>query len=297
MSLQKCGLNMNSNLKELQPHGTLDFPCAGYEETYTDRISDEIPWHWHEELEIIYLKKGSLKLQVPSKEYIMNAGELAVINTNVLHYATAMPYCELQSLVFSHLLLTGNNTSVFFLKYMQPLMSCPDFVLLTGLSRKMIAHFKTAFHALSTDSPGYEFIVREHLSQIMLYCYQKVKEHFTLSEKNISPDTVRIEKMFYFIQSHYSDSINLTDIASAADIGERECLRCFKRTIGDSPIQYLLKYRLMQSASMLQNSTADISEIATACGFDYSSYYSKQFRRFYQCSPKEYRAAHLEQNY
>lgn len=115
MSLQKCGLNMNSDLKELQPHGTLDFPCAGYEETYTDRISDEIPWHWHEELEIIYLKKGSLKLQVPSKEYIMNAGELAVINTNVLHYATAMPYCELQSLVFSHLLLTGNNTSVFFL--------------------------------------------------------------------------------------------------------------------------------------------------------------------------------------
>lgn len=78
-------------------------------------------------------------------------------------------------------------------------------------------------------------------------------------------------------------------------LSERECLRCFHRMIGDTPIQYLLKYRLMQSAAMLHAApTACIAEISAACGFDNPSYFSKQFRRFYQCTPREYRNAACE---
>ena len=38
MALQKCGLNRNNKNKELQPHGSLEFPCAGYESTHTNAI-------------------------------------------------------------------------------------------------------------------------------------------------------------------------------------------------------------------------------------------------------------------
>ncbi len=43
MALQACGLNLNRGLKELQPHGTLAFPCAGYSALYTDKPEDIIP--------------------------------------------------------------------------------------------------------------------------------------------------------------------------------------------------------------------------------------------------------------
>jgi len=78
MGLQKCGLNINHSKKELQPHGTLEFPCAGYASTHTDTLVDIIPWHWHEELEIVYIKKGTLKLQIPSTTYLMTTGDCAV---------------------------------------------------------------------------------------------------------------------------------------------------------------------------------------------------------------------------
>lgn len=45
MALHECGLNLNRGLKELQMHGTLDFPCAGYAAFYTDNPEDTIPWH------------------------------------------------------------------------------------------------------------------------------------------------------------------------------------------------------------------------------------------------------------
>ena len=101
--------------------------------------------------------------------------------------------------------------------------------------------------------------------------------------------------MLQYIQDFYAEPIPLTKIANAAGLSERECLRCFHRMIGGTPIQYLLKYRLMQSAAMLHAApTACIAEISAACGFDNPSYFSKQFRRFYQCTPREYRNAACE---
>lgn len=292
MSLQECGLNLSHSRKELQPHGTIDFPCAGYEALYTKNTADIIPWHWHEELEIVYIKEGTLKLQVPSQKFVMNSGDLAIINTNILHYAAAFPYCKLQSFVFSSLLLTGSSASAFALKYMQPLLSCSAFSCIPfHEEHKNIAEsFCIAFDALRSDSFGYEFIVREQLSHIVLSAFKLLENQIRFPQQAVNLDALRLEQMLEYIHNHYAENITLADISNASGIGERECLRCFKRTIGESPIQYLLKYRLMQSADMLLcEPSASISDIASACGFDYSSYYSKQFKRFYQCSPREYR--------
>lgn len=290
MGLQKCGLNINSRQKELQPHGTIAFPCAAYESKHNNKTSDIIPWHWHEELEIIYIKEGSMKLHIPTKEYTIKAGDLVILNINTLHYAIGNPYCKLQSVVFSPFLLTGNSSTVFYLKYIRPLISCANFTALQNAEDDNIKSFQAAFHALQNDSFAYEFTVREQLSKIMLYCFKKFEEQLYIQNNEKNTNTMRIAKMLEYIQAHYSENITLEMISRSADLGERECLRCFKRTIGDSPVQYLLKYRLMQSASMLlAKPSKDIAEIAAACGFDYPSYYSKQFKRFYQCTPKDYR--------
>lgn len=42
MALQECTLHLNQRLKELNPHGSLAFPCAGYSSAYTDH--EEMPY-------------------------------------------------------------------------------------------------------------------------------------------------------------------------------------------------------------------------------------------------------------
>lgn len=71
MALQECGLNLNSVSKELQPHGSLAFPCAGYASRHTDRPEDSIPWHWHEEIEIIYIENGQIEVKIPSQSFLL----------------------------------------------------------------------------------------------------------------------------------------------------------------------------------------------------------------------------------
>lgn len=292
MALQKCALNVNNKNKELQPHGTLEFPCAGYASTHTDSIRDFISWHWHEEVEVIHITKGNMKLQVLNEAFSVREGEIAVINANMLHAASGDPYCELQSLVFSPLLLTGNMNSVFASKYVIPLISCSHFscIVLKDKNQSVSDWFSTAFEALKNDAFAYEFTVREQLSHIILSVYSELEPQLNDSHIHQEINFIRVAKILSFIERHYSENITLSNIAETVNLSERETLRCFRKVIGESPIQYLLKYRLIQSAStLIRYPDKKISVVAEECGFDSPAYFAKKFKEFYLCTPREYR--------
>lgn len=292
MALQECGLNLSEVSKELQPHGSLAFPCTGYSSCYTDRPEDRIPWHWHEEIEILYVKYGQMKVKIPSNTFLLEKGDCLVIYPNVLHYAVAVTECKLRSLVFSQRLITGNEDSVFAQKYMQPLLSSHfSHDLIKAGTEENTAHcFNRAFEALAQDDYGYEFTVRENLSRICLFLCAKCSPQADAQKAPLNQEHLRIRKMLAYIHKNFACNLSLAEIANAADISEREGLRCFRKTIQSSPIQYLLKYRVMQGADLLlRDPASSISEIAAQCGFDSPSNFAKIFKRFYNCTPREYR--------
>ena len=295
MALQKCGqqhgLNLDAAQRELKPHGTLAFPCTGYLEPITDRPEDAVSWHWHDELEVIHIVSGTLLLKIPAREYCLRAGDGAVLNAGVLHHAAAAPRCELHSLVFHPALVAGSADSVYARKYLQPLLACAAFdgFFLDGrVHAALLQDFDAAFDALARETPGYEFTVREKLSHICLYLYGQFAP--CAAAVGREPDDLRIKKMLDCIHRNFSRRLTLAEIARAADIGQRECLRCFDRMVHTSPGQYLLKYRVQQGAVLLQTPARSVSEIALQCGFDSPSNFSRTFRRFFCCTPTEYRA-------
>lgn len=298
MALQECGRNLNKTLKELQPHGSLEFPCAGYVSHHTEREEDIIPWHWHEEIEVVYIVQGKMQVKTSSKSFLLEKDDLLIINSNTLHYGAAVKACDLRSLVFSPVLITGNADSAFSKKYIEPLLSSSAFIAYQITSRsneKLCNWFQSAFEAMKNNSYGFEFSVRDNLSHILLFCCEKFEKYVDTKTSSLNWNNLRIQKMLDYIHNHFSDNISLREISDVADISERECLRCFQKTIQLSPIQYLLKYRVMQGAKMLLDTPASsISEIAISCGFDSPSNFTKTFRRFYNCSPREYRNKHKQ---
>ena len=292
MALQKCAVNTNSEFKEMQPHGTSAFPCAGYENVITGRIEDDVAWHCHDEIEVIVILNGTLELQIPSERIVLSEGEMAVLNGNTLHSVVGKPKGVLQSMVFSPLLIAGNAESVFYKKYVLPLISCDHFVctLFGREETALVERFRSAFADLKNDAFGYEFKAREVLSEILLRVYEREGAYLNGEQKTTNADMLRLTTMLHYIQQHYLEETMLADIANAANISTREALRCFKRTIGESPVQYLLKFRLMQSAEMLvQQPQESISAVSAANGFDSPAYYTKKFRELYLCTPREYR--------
>ncbi len=289
MSIENCEIRTDDTRRELQAHGSADFPAAAYYSVRDNTEMSAVQWHWHSEFEILHIKSGQCRVQVPGEEHTLTEGTIAVINSNTLHYATGDPLFELESFVFSHLLITGDESSVFYRKYIRSIIDSPLKIWVTD-DDEVNNCFRRAYEAEKNREEAFEFTVRENLSRVMLSLFFSLPRDKSEKKPSNDLDTKRIEKMLEYIHSNYSESITLEDIASAAVLGEREALRCFRRTISISPVQYLMKYRLRKSAALLrERPDLSIAEITSLSGFDYPSYFSKLFRRYYGCTPKEYR--------
>ena len=296
MSVKSCSLNIDVHRHETDNRGTPMFPCGGYITSVGDHVTQDIPWHWHEEVEVLVVCDGILKLELVGQCYCIRQGEGAFINSSVLQSAAKIgdDNCTIKSFVFHPSIIAGMIESAFEQRYVRPLLHCtklPGIYFEKGVQwhREVVQNILDAFEDYQSEPFGYEFLVREKLSRIWLLIVSNHQEVLSKQRVANDMDSLRLKDMLTFIHTNYIDQLELHDIANAVTISERECLRCFKRTIGISPIQYLLRYRISVAADMLANSSMNITEICNQIGFESPSYFSLMFKKLINMTPKEYR--------
>lgn len=289
MALYECRLTVNKTLKGLQPHGNAEFPCAGY----LDRLDGTVTWHWHGEIEIAYVESGAMEVKAPPARFTLGEGQCAAVNANVLHYYAPASECVLRTLLFSPDFITGGGESVFARKYMTPLTSCRAFSAYPmrgaeGGEARLC--FNRAFGTLAQEPPGFEFVVRENLSRICFLLHSAFEAAPAARDARSAEESARVRRMLGYIHKNFARGVLLSEIARAGGVSERECLRCFQKVIRTSPVQYLIKYRVTHGAELLAHDrAASISDVAALCAFDSPSNFAKLFKRFYSCTPREYR--------
>lgn len=91
---------------------------------------------------------------------------------------------------------------------------------------------------------------------------------------------------------HYSYHLPLSTQEYARRLNMSECwfIRCFKRCMGVTPLQFLTDIRMNQAAILLESAPYRIGEIAAMVGYENQLYFSRQFRKKLGVSPQQYRA-------
>ena len=110
-----------------------------------------------------------------------------------------------------------------------------------------------------------------------------------------SRDQERLFTMISYIQEHAAEKVTLEQIAAAAAVGTRECLRCFRKGINETPFAYLMEYRVEMAQRLLRQTDVSVLDIANETGFSSSAYFAKIFKRTTGMTPVQYRKRmHLE---
>jgi AraC family transcriptional regulator, regulatory protein of adaptative response / methylphosphotriester-DNA alkyltransferase methyltransferase len=86
-----------------------------------------------------------------------------------------------------------------------------------------------------------------------------------------------------------SAPITLAVLAKSVGMSKFHLQRLFKRKMGISPVEYLTAKRMSNAAALLLNRTEPITEIALFAGYKSSSHFSVSFKKYFGCSPTEYR--------
>lgn len=97
-----------------------------------------------------------------------------------------------------------------------------------------------------------------------------------------------VQKALEFISENYAEKISLSDIAHHCGLSTSELCRTFKKTMRQTPFEYLLRYRVNQSLSFLLDPNNNITEVAMQCGFQNSSYYCRIFKQYMDMPPSKY---------
>ena len=92
-----------------------------------------------------------------------------------------------------------------------------------------------------------------------------------------------------YIAINYGDNILLEDMAAQANLSPAHFSRLFKQTIGQSPYQFLMAYRVEQAKKMLDKPNALMIDIALYCGFSDQAHFSRTFKKIEGLTPKQYR--------
>lgn len=92
-----------------------------------------------------------------------------------------------------------------------------------------------------------------------------------------------------FLEAHYTEPVRLQDFADQLRVHPNHLGKVVQRCFGRSFGELLRDRRIAQAKLMLTVSTSTISEVAFACGFQDSNYFSTMFSAAVSCPPREYR--------
>ncbi|MEO0372122.1 MAG: AraC family transcriptional regulator [Pseudomonadota bacterium] len=91
------------------------------------------------------------------------------------------------------------------------------------------------------------------------------------------------------IRDQLDRTITVDDLAREVGMSPSHFSRAFKETLGQTPMQYVLAYRIEQAASMMRDKTRPLGDIALACGFADQAHFSRSFKQITGQTPRAYR--------
>ena len=284
----------NQFQKELKQHGNEQFPFLVSYQKLSEYESGSFMWHWHPEIEITYVQKGTMCYKVNHMVYHLKEGDIVFNNSGALHSGTMenQKDCAYIPVTFDSRLIYGFFQSTVNSKYVDPVIQdsmlpaiCID---QSEPWHKPFREYLLRIINLDEKKPDfYELDITICLQSMWRLLLEHITYEPQASREN-SLEYDRIKKILSYIEENYQNKITLNDIAGHIHLCESECTRLFKRHMNTTLFAFLQEYRIERSLELLQ-AGEPISAVADKAGFSDPNYYSKVFAKIKGCSPREYR--------
>lgn len=252
------------------------------------------PFHWHRELEILYVLNGHAIVHMDGEQYVLNPLDAIVVDYAKIHEVIyELPQTMGICIHVSRQLLR---------RYM--------------LDSELLSIHCAGKHLTPEEQPYYDELCRYLKELTVLYVNQKntyqlrstalildilacLIEHFSEAiTKSASEAKVgnmeRIEQICDYVEHHYKEEITLQEAADELGLNKEYFCRFFKQNTGNSFIQYVNQVRINHIYQDLLHTDEGVQEIMERHGFYNQKLFYRMFKERYDCTPRE--ARNMAQN-
>lgn len=129
-----------------------------------------------------------------------------------------------------------------------------------------------------------------HLYLFLDYLTQSAKSKKLVQSSKMSD--YYIKEAINYIEQNFQNNITIEDIAAICGINRSYFGKIFRNSIGRSPQEFLMNYRMVKATELLKLTSLSIAEIGSAVGYENQLHFSRAFKTIYGVSPREWRNQH-----
>lgn len=271
-----------------------DFPFRlFFNDGYTN-----VPHHWHEDIEIIYLVEGSLKVGVANNTWQLSQGDILIIGSGEIHYF-------FQGSEFSNRAVIQFRLSIYdsFLsgtkdtKAIKPMLAHSR-CLTKGdeIHSLMEKHIKDIIMEHREANEGYKLILKARLYDLAGILLRHIpKQEYSLQELSKEQERLkRMEDVFQYVEANYQNHIDLDNISNAIGFSKYYFTKFFKESTGMTFVDYLNNFRVTKAQWFIIEEESSMAEVAYKSGFNSVKTFNRVFKNITGCAPLEYKRTNRE---
>lgn len=269
----------------IQADDQASFYCYPIEQSHF-----EFYWHHHPEFELTFIEQGAGSRLVGDHLESFKSGDLVLLGGGLTHTWVSEQ-------------VPGSSSKAWVLKLkpslVQLLCSLPETVHLKRVFDEALYGIKFEEMPTARLSSWFQELYDSAIEKRFILVLQLFNQLASLpcrtlaSTKHRRTDDMRlnsrIEKIYQYINSNYTEPINIKDAASLVHLSLSSFCKFFKRTSGKTFSDYVNEVRISKSTVLLTETDLTIGQIAHACGFANLSYFNRVFLKKKGISPKKFR--------
>jgi len=256
-----------------------------------------MPEHFHYDFfELVIVLNGTATHIVNSEEFFIKKGDVFVCSKEISHgYKDPINFKIINIMyepekfheICNDIKKSSGYQALFVLEpFYRKKHSFSNTLSLPVSSLEYVAELGASIYKEYQDkNQGYQTMIYSHFMEMVVY----LSRQYVIVNEHSQDILLHLAKAVSFLEDNYLTPIKLEDLADEAHLSVRHFNRIFKENYETTPINYILQLRLNHACSLLKKSKLCIADIAAESGFEDSNYFSRQFKKFFNITPKEYR--------
>ena len=268
----------------------------------SDSLDELIPYtHIHDEIEILYVLRGTLSLRINSAVHTLKKNDIAIVNRLVPHKFFDNNFAKFILLQFKPTGVYENNKSID-IKYLTPFFHSRDFSHFTASCEtpaleEMITVISEIEKKIKEKGIAYELAVESDLIRLLYLMYQAQVFNMKIIESvKQKRNLQQLSTLIKYMESHYDELITLEQACTIAKLDYHYFSRVFKEKTGKTFVEYLSFIRILNAQKLLTETDEPIAFVAQKVGIPNVSYFNRKFKAQNGMTPGQYREVNQNKN-
>lgn len=279
----------NEDIKN-DENSIVDFPVG----VFSHKIYYSYP-HRHIEYEIFWLDEGDADFYIEDTCHSLHKNDIIFLEADTVHYVknpNEDSDFHYYALCFDISIIGKENDSC------RKIFEQVKIHRFLSLTPELCSKIRNYVELKKENSFACNFYIKTLILEILSHLFQ-TNQYALISPYQESNDhrIFAIDVAIDYIKNHFRENISLKDLLEPVDYSKSHFCRLFKEKTGLNVTEYINQYRVEKACLDLIYSKKNITEIATENGFNNIQYFSRIFKQFMKCTPKQYQKLQNKQFY